>query len=100
MDIQGFDCRVDETPEPPTAANRPGIAGGSRKYVSFKPLLGLFNQEEFLPLKLCPNTIEFELVSNALDAIYTAGGGGPFAAADTSQLWSIENPRLNATSAP
>ena len=33
-------------------------------------------------------------MSNALDAIYTTGGGGPFAAADTSQLWSIENPEV------
>ena len=45
MDIQGLDSRVDKTIEQPTPANRPGIARGTRKYVSFKPLSGLFNQD-------------------------------------------------------
>ena len=40
------------------------------------------------------NALELELVNDALDAIYTAGGGGAFAAGDTSQLWSTENPEV------
>ena len=62
MDIQGFDSRVDKDDGAITQATRLGIPGGSRKYVSFKPLSGLFNQEKFLPLRFCPITIELELV--------------------------------------
>ena len=37
--------------------------------VMFKPMLGLFNQEKFIPLRYCPIQIELELVNSQADAV-------------------------------
>ena len=39
--------------------------------VDFKPMLGLFNQFKYIPLKACPLVLELELVSNFSDCIVT-----------------------------
>ena len=37
--------------------------------VMFKPMLGLFNQEEITPLRYCPIQIELEFVNSQADAV-------------------------------
>ena len=54
----------------------------------------MFNQQKCLLIRFCRNTSELDLVNNALDAIYSVGGGTAFAADATSQVWSIENPEV------
>ena len=50
------------------------IPGFNRKMVvGFKPMLGLFNQFKYIPLKACPLVLELELVSNFTDCVVTAG---------------------------
>ena len=41
----------------------------SEMVVGFKPMLGLFNQFKYIPLKACPLVLELELVSNFTDCI-------------------------------
>jgi hypothetical protein len=48
---------------------RSGITNSSYKTVSFKPLFGILNQPKFIPLQWLPLTMEFELVTDALDPI-------------------------------
>ena len=55
--------------------NEGGIVNTSRR-VSFKPLLGLFNQEKLLPLRYCPLQIELELVNSGADAVFVGSAGG------------------------
>ena len=42
----------------------------------FKPMLGLFNQEELTPLRYCPIQIELELVNQQADAVTTETAEG------------------------
>ena len=44
--------------------------------VMFKPMLGLFNQEELTPLRYCPIQIELELVNQQADAVTTETAEG------------------------
>ena len=55
--------------------NEAGVVATSRR-VSFKPLLGLFNQEKLLPLRDCPIQIELELVNSGDDAVFAGSLGG------------------------
>ena len=55
--------------------NEAGVVATSRR-VSFKPLLGLFNQEKLLPLRYCPLQIELELVNFGDDAVIAGSLGG------------------------
>ena len=77
-----------------------GIKGGKYMRVVFKPLLGIFNQPKFLPIRYAPMVIELELVSNALDPILssvTATGTNDllptigFITSNTSTTWQIRN---------
>ena len=54
----------------------------SARRVLFKPLFGLLNQEELIPLRYCPIHIELELVNNLLDAVVMRN-------AYSSGLWNI-----------
>ena len=116
-DIQGFGSRWDSTsvqnlndftPVDPAAitlaellaAQRPllpEIAPQKSKIVNFKPLIGLFNQSKYLPLKFVPITLEFELCDTN-DAIITpqaydatTGYNGIYTATNTTNLWQIQN---------
>ena len=44
--------------------------------VQFKPMLGLFSQEELIPLRYCPIQIELELVNQQADAVTTVSTEG------------------------
>lgn len=55
--------------------NEAGVVMKSRR-VSFKPLLGLFNQEKLLPLRYCPLQIELELVNSGDDAVFVGTHAG------------------------
>ena len=81
-------------------SNFKGVKGGQFIRVIFKPLLGIFNQPKFLPIRYAPMVIELELVSNALDPILssvTATGILPnipnleFNTTNTSTTWQIRN---------
>lgn len=81
-------------------SNFKGIKGGQFMRVIFKPLLGIFNQPKFLPIRYAPMVIELELVSNALDPILSSvTATGVFAnipnlefnTANTSTTWQIRN---------
>ena len=58
-----------------------GLVIANRR-VLFKPMLGLFNQENLIPLRYCPIHIELELVNNLLDAVVMRN-------ADASGSWTI-----------
>ena len=64
----------------------PGIQNSQT--VMFQPLCGLFQQTKYLPLRYAPLEIELEL-ADVLDPIINLET--PFLAANTSQLWKIEN---------
>lgn len=116
-DIQGFGSRWDSTTVSnlsdfsivdPTnitstelfTAQRsflPQIPPQKSKIVNFKPLLGLFNQGKFLPLKYVPITLEFELC-DVNDAIITpqtydvaTGYNGIYTTTNTTNSWQIQN---------
>jgi len=95
-DISGFGKRYgDDTRfgQACTTALYTGIAGGSYRIVSFKPLSGLFDQEKWIPLRFCPVTLELELVNTAVEAVM-AQDGTIFTAANTSITWNITQPEL------
>ena len=99
-DVEGFGYRWDSPDNwNPAAGNDllvglPGIAGGSRANVWFKPLCGLFSQSKFIPLTWCPLTLELEILLNANDAVVESIGGGIFDNTNTSVNWSIEDVRV------
>ncbi len=69
----------------------PGIPGGQKYTVLFKPLCGLFNQPKYLPLKYCGGiTIELELVSSLTEPIITHVNAD-FTDANTSKKSYLEN---------
>ena len=65
-------------------------------------LLGLFQQDTYIPLKYCPLTLEIELVNAFTDCVVTrpagANPGGqdnnPINRQNTSDQWSIEEPQI------
>ena len=74
------------------------IPGFRRKMVvGFKPMLGLFNQFKYIPLKACPLVLELELVSNFSDCVVTVGGtrfpesGNADSSLHTNEQFSISN---------
>ena len=72
---------------------RSAITAGSTRTVSFKPLFGILNQPKFIPLQWLPLTMEFELVTDALDPIIPTTGNGlsQFEAGNTSTSWEIKD---------
>lgn len=84
------------------AATFRGIKANQSQKVLFKPALGIFNQNKFLPIRYMPLTLELELVSNPNDPIYSTFQVAGDAAAstlplidinagNTSTSWRIEN---------
>ena len=67
-------------------AKLPGIE--TSQTVMFQPLCGLFQQTKYLPLRYAPLEIELEL-ADVLDPLINLDA--TFLAANTSQLWKIEN---------
>ena len=96
-DTEGFGFRWDSPDDylQHTAATMLGIPSNTSTCACFKPLLGLFSQSKYIPLTWCPLTLEFEIVSNATDAIVTPFPGGEFDGS-TSISWQIEDVRLIA----
>ena len=81
-DAQGFGYRYDDDLTQRYADTTTGAIGKalnaetipgftSEMVVGFKPMLGLFNQFKYIPLKACPLVLELELVSNFSDCIVT-----------------------------
>lgn len=78
-----------------------GIEGGEFIRVLFKPLLGMFSQPKYLPIRYAPMVIELELVSSALDPIYSTFSSTngvnlnvpkiDILSTNTSVSWSIRN---------
>ena len=104
-DIEGFGYRWDSATawggvnqRNVSTVNYPGIAGGSSKTVTFKPLSGLFNQPKFIPLMWCPITLEFEIVGSETDCVLTPGAAGStetnIDTTNTTTSWSIEQVQL------
>ena len=101
-DIEGMGYRWDSTtnygPTNVTYGNYPGIAQGSAKAMSFKPLFGLFNQPKLIPLMWCPLTLEFEVVSLATDPLLVAAAGrndaGDPVSGELSGSWQIEDVQI------
>lgn len=81
-----------------TVNSIPGIEAGDSRTVLFQPLAGIFTQNKMIPLRLCPITIELELVNDATDPIvsHLAGGTDGFTGENTSLLWQIENVQAKA----
>ncbi len=86
------DTYYDKVKSTLTAASFQSIDGQTNRTVLFKPLLGILNQEKYIPLRYAPLTFELELVGAATDCII--GQSGVFTAANTSITWSITNPIL------
>ena len=109
IDNEGFGCRYDDkqnkfsVPEFWNTGSMPGIEGGKKQTVAFKPFLGLINQSKLLPVKYAPIVIELEVVNSNLEPIITPGikkylgdTVNTFPAfgttgANTGSDWSIEN---------
>lgn len=73
-----------------------GKVGDNRQTVMFKPLLGLLNQNKFLPLEYLQSlTIELELVDKAEDAV-VATDGTIYPAGSNSLLWHLENVQVKS----
>ena len=77
INIEGFGYRYDDQLNIHfhdwTVKTMPGIKGGTKQTVMFKPLLGLVLQSKLLPVKYAPITIELELCNSNLDPIITPG---------------------------
>ena len=76
-DAQSFGYRFDDDLTQRRASTSTGVIGTAydnasipgfqaKMVVGFKPMLGLFNQFKYIPLKACPLVLELELVSNLL----------------------------------
>ena len=97
IDIEGFGNRWDDKMNKYsnaawTVETMPGIDGGRKQTVAFKPFLGLVMQSKLLPVKYAPIVIELEVVNNNLDPIISPGiANSGFSATDTGIDWSIEN---------
>ena len=73
--------------------------------VGFKPLLGLFNQFKYIPLRFAPITLEFELVNNEAEVLISPSGTttglfttvatGGDEPSNTSTLWELNNCFVN-----
>ena len=84
----------DHAVTPLTAATFKGIVGGHSQTVLFKPLSGLLSQSKMIYLKVCPITIELELVNDSTEPIISYQAGSEFTTDNTSLLWQIQNPQV------
>ena len=72
-----------------TAYDSGTIPGFQKKMVvGFKPMLGLFNQFKYVPLKACPLVLELELVSIFLDCIVEPGVSPGFPISDDTNTFN------------
>ena len=73
-----------------------GIMPGGSQSVSFKPLIGILNQNKYLPLMWGGFTMDFEIIGNATDAFIdgNSGSGLHFSTTNTSTTWSIQDIRM------
>ena len=62
------------------------IDNGKTRTVGFTPMLGLFSQGKYLPIRYAPIQIELELVSSGTDALIATGG----AAGDKFQITDVQ----------
>jgi hypothetical protein len=85
--------KIDASPNKIKDNLRSGIPNGSYRTVSFKPLFGILNQPKFIPLQWLPLTMEFELVTDALEPIIptTALNASQFDPSNTSTTWEIKD---------
>ena len=78
-----------------TAANYLGLPPSTSRTVYFKPLLGIFNQSKYLPIRYAPITLEFELVNNLTDPIINPAddtrGTPVWTTANCSTSWMVNN---------
>ena len=88
--VEGFGFRWDDEGHHNAAglAAAPtfnAMAANRSRTVSFKPLMGLFNQPKYLPLMWGGIVMEFEFVTNSTECIGDWGGGG------SSTQWEIND---------
>ena len=94
-DAQSFGYRFDDDLTQRRASTSTGVIGTAydnssipgfqtKMVVGFKPVLGLFNQFKYFPLKACPLVLELELVSNFTDCIVAPGISGDFPASEAA----------------
>ena len=69
------------------------VPPGKNRTVSFKPLLGLFNQPKYIPLAWSPLTLEFEISNDALEPIINVDGT-VYTTDNTSKTWKIQDIRV------
>ena len=62
---------VSSDPGTPVRKEYGGIPGDGSNTCSFRPMLGLFMQNQYIPLMWGGLTLEFEIVSDALEPIIT-----------------------------
>ena len=102
IDIEGFGYRWDDqlnkNSHDWSLVTMPGLAGGKKQTVMFKPMLGLVLQSKLLPVKYAPIVIELELCNSNLDPIITpmkpniSGSTAIIFNQDNTGVdWSIEN---------
>ena len=105
LKVLELSSQYDGYTESKNASNWHGIKGGQSQTVLFKPLLGLFNQNKFLPLKKMGGlTLELELVDDFDIPIITPYTGVLvpsvdeakewFLPSNTTTNWSITNPQV------
>ena len=94
-DAQSFGYRFDDDLTQRRASTSTGVIGTAydnasipgfqtKVVVGFKPMLGLFNQLKYIPLKACPLVLELELVSNFTDCIVEPGISGDSPASEAA----------------
>ena len=94
-DAQSFCYRFDDVLTQRRASTSTGVIGTAydnasipgfqtKTAVGFKPMLGLFNQFKYIPLKACPLVLELELVSTFSDCIVEPGTSGDFPASEAA----------------
>ena len=94
-DAQSFGYQFDDDSTQRRASTSTGVIGTAydnasipgfqtKMVVGFKPMLGLFNQFKYIPLKACPLVLELELVSNFTDCIVEPGISGDFPASEAA----------------
>ena len=91
---QDWDIRED-VKSSYTTSSFPGILQGQSQTVLFKPLSGLFNQSKLIPQKMCPITIELELVHDATEPVVSYFAGPIFNSSNTTAHWAIQNVQAN-----
>ena len=99
-EVEGFGRSWDHiTDMKPTeyykASNFSGVLYNQSQTVLFKPLLGIFNQPKYLPIRYSPLTIEIELVNDMLEPIAPQGNpASEFSVYNTRNMWQIQNVQL------